>query len=124
MIGGLTIILICQLIGELIATLLQLPVPGPVMGMILLFVGCLIRDQEPPENLQTAADGLLKYLALMFVPAGTGIVAYLTLIQAEWVPITVSLIGSTVITLAVTGAVLQWLGRRKRARQAKKAAQR
>lgn len=124
MIGGLTIILICQLIGEFIATLLQLPVPGPVVGMILLFGGLLIRDQEPPENLQTAADGLLKYLALMFVPAGTGIVAYLALIQTEWLPITVSLIGSTLVTLAVTGAVMQWLGRRRRARQAKDAAHR
>ncbi len=127
MIGGLAILLICQLIGELIAALLQLPVPGPVIGMLLLFCGLLVRGGRqkgfraaPAKTLDTAADGLLKHLGLMFVPAGTGIVVYLALIRDEWPAITVALVGSTVITLGVTAILMQALMRRNQRTATKK----
>ncbi|MBN1247305.1 MAG: CidA/LrgA family protein [Anaerolineae bacterium] len=134
MIGGLAVLLVCQLIGELLAALLQLPIPGPVIGMILLFCGLLARDwslrsggsrrenrrhrdtdgnlrgpMPVPQGLESAAQGLLRYLALLFVPAGTGIIAYLALIREEWLAITIALIGSTILTLAVTGGLMQAL---------------
>lgn len=62
-----------------------------------------------PQGLESAAQGLLRYLALLFVPAGTGIIAYLALIREEWLAITIALIGSTILTLAVTGGLMQAL---------------
>ena len=55
MIGGLTILLMCQLAGEVLARALRLPVPG--LGMLLLFVGLAVRWREP-DGLATAADGI------------------------------------------------------------------
>jgi holin-like protein len=125
MISGLVILFVCQLLGEGIAILLNLPIPGPVIGMILLFAGLLVTDQSPetyPDKLRSdndqvsttrfpglekAAQGILEYLALMFVPAGTGIITYMSLIQAEGLALTLTLIISTALTLVVTGGVLQ-----------------
>lgn len=112
MLGGLTLLLLYQLAGEVIVRLLGLPVPGPVIGMILLFLTLVIHGKTPP-SLAAASGGLLKHLALMFVPAGSGIVAYVTLIRQEWLPITVALIGSTLITIAVTALTLQALVRQQ-----------
>jgi len=106
MIGGLATLLLFQLLGEAIVIVLQLPVPGPVVGMLLLFLALLVRGRVPKE-LESTSKGLLNHLALMFVPAGTGVVAYLALLRQEWLPITVALIGSTVMTIAVTALTLQ-----------------
>lgn len=110
MITGLMILLGFQLAGEVIAQLTGWPIPGPVIGMILLFVTLLIRG-EAPEGLQQTARGLLKHLSLFFVPAGAGVVTYLTLIQREWLPLSAALVGSTVLAMAVTALTMQALVR-------------
>ncbi len=128
MIGGLTILLLFQLAGEFIATCFALPIPGPVIGMGLLFAALLVRGKltrppdeasvnRAPSDLERAAQALLDHLSLLFVPAGCGIVSYYALIQQEWLPITVSLIGSTVIAIAVTALVMQVLLRRRSTRR-------
>ncbi|MGC9349193.1 MAG: CidA/LrgA family protein [Anaerolineae bacterium] len=111
MIGGLALLLLFQLAGEILVRLLELPVPGPVAGMILLFLA-LMAWGKAPDGLEAAAGGLLEHLALMFVPAGSGIVAYIALIRREWLPITVALIASTLIAIAVTALTMQYLVKR------------
>lgn len=110
MLGFLTLLLCCQLAGELIVLLSGLPLPGPVLGMAILFVGLLVRGGVP-EGLQSLAGGLLRHLSLLFVPAGIGVMLHLGLIADEWLPISVSLVFSTAITVAVTAAVMVGLQR-------------
>ena len=110
MLIALTQLLFCQLMGEVIARAFDLAIPGPVIGMSLLLVALLYR-QSIPEHLETTAEGILSHLSLLFVPAGVGVVAHLTVLGNEWQAIIGSLIGSTVITVLVTGWVLQWLHR-------------
>src|SRR5215211_5733539 len=74
MLAAFTLILVCQIAGEALVRGAGLPLPGPVIGMLLLFL--LMRLPLPPE-LNDAADVLLKYLALLFVPAGVGAVQHL-----------------------------------------------
>ncbi|MGC9523606.1 MAG: CidA/LrgA family protein [Anaerolineae bacterium] len=112
MIGGLVALLLFQLAGEIVAAALELPVPGPVIGMVLLFVVLLVRG-ETPESWEKAAQGLLKHLSLMFVPAGSGIVTYLALLRQELLPITAALVGSTLITIIVTALTMRFLSRRE-----------
>ena len=107
----ITLLLLCQLLGEAAVRLIDLPIPGPVVGMALLFVGLLIRGGEPPEALGQVAGGLLNNLALLFVPAGVGVMLHLELVQAEWVPILGALIGSAVVTVAVTATILSLTAR-------------
>ena len=119
MIGGLAALLLFQLFGEVIVIILRLP--GPVVGMVLLFLDLLWRGRVP-QDLESTARGMLNHLALMFVPAGTGVVVYLSLLRQEWLPITVALIGSTVLTIAVTALTLQTVSRRRSHAQDRKGA--
>ena len=68
----LTLIFCCQLAGELLVAAAGLAVPGPVIGMLLLFVGLLVHGSVP-ENLASVGDSLLTHLSLLFIPAGVGI---------------------------------------------------
>lgn len=114
MLGYLTLFLVCQLIGESLAVVLAIPLPGPVIGMAILFVTLLVADavkaHRVVDGTTAAASALLGHLSLLFVPAGVGVVVHLALIQEEWLPITLALIGSAVLTTLVTGWVMQRLG--------------
>lgn len=104
----ITLLLGCQLAGEVLRLALGLPVPGPVIGMALLFAGLLVRGRLP-DGLGWTAAGLLQHLALLFVPAGVGVMTHLGLLAQEWKPIVAALLGSTILAIAVTGLVLRWL---------------
>ena len=112
MIESLALILVCQLAGEVLVRLTHLPVPGPVIGMGLLFAGLVIR-KGAPEKVEKTADTLLSHLALLFVPAGVGIMQHLDLILSQWKPILVALIGSTALTIGVTAWLMQRLAKRE-----------
>ena len=110
MLHGFALLLVFQLVGEFLSRVLQLPIPGPVLGMMLLF-SALIWLGRVPKGLRVAGEGLLAYLALLFVPAGVGLMAHLHLIGQDWFAILVGLLVSTMLTLGVTGWVLQLLRR-------------
>lgn len=111
MLNYLTLILCCQLAGELAITALNIPVPGPVVGMVLLFVFLLLRGQVP-DDLGRTADALLGNLSLLFVPAGVGVMLHFRLLGDDLVAIGVALVLSTVATIAVTALLMSWLVRR------------
>ncbi len=106
-----TLILVCQLAGELFVTLLGLPFPGPVAGMALLFAMLVLRGSVP-EDLGKTGDMLLSNLSLLFVPAGVGIMAHFALLHDDWPAISVALVVSTLATIAVTATLMTWLRRK------------
>jgi holin-like protein len=117
MLAGLTWLLVFQSAGELIARLLHLPVPGPVIGMILLFIALRIRHGIPPV-LDLTAGHLQKHLSLLFVPAGVGVITYGTLLAREWGAIALALVASTILSIAATALGMTWLVQRgRRARE-------
>ncbi|MDH4189017.1 MAG: CidA/LrgA family protein [Betaproteobacteria bacterium] len=110
MLGALTLLLVYQLIGEVIVLAAGLPVPGPVVGMALLFATLAVRG-EAPAWLREACQQLLAQLSLLFVPAGVGVMLHFKRLGAEWFPIALALVASTVIAIGVTALVMQWLRR-------------
>lgn len=106
MLSALTQLLIFQLIGEVLARSLGWPIPGPVIGMLLLFLTLTLRGGPDPE-LQQTGQGLLQHLSLLFVPAGTGIMVHLNRVGDEWLPLILSLLISTAASLAVTALVMR-----------------
>jgi len=108
MIAALTVLLVYQLVGEIAVIALHLPIPGPVAGMAMLFVSLILRGGVS-EDLRDTSGGLLRHLSLLFVPAGVGVMAHLNRIADEWLPITVSLVASTLLTIAVTALVMRSL---------------
>lgn len=108
MLNSLTLILCCQLAGEFTVKATGITAPGPVIGMILLLIILLLKKSVQNE-LETTANSLLNNLSLMFVPAGVGLMLHFQLIGKEWLPITISLIISTILTIAITGLMMVWL---------------
>ncbi len=112
MLRGLAVLLVFQLAGEVLAHLLDLPVPGPGVGMVLL-LGALELGLPQRDGLRVASGGLLAVLSLLFVPAGVGIVQHLPRLAAEWPALGAALLVSTAATLGVTG----WVAARLLARR-------
>ncbi|GAB2873019.1 CidA/LrgA family protein [Nocardioides pacificus] len=117
MLVGLTWLLVCQLVGELVVRLSGLPVPGPVVGMVLLFVALQAHAPGPEHAIFRASDRLLRHLQLLFIPAGVGVITALSRFADDALPITVGLVGSWLLGLVVVGGLvevlLRWRGRRQ-----------
>lgn len=105
------ILLAFQLLGETVSYLLRLPVPGPVIGMVLLFIWLMVDDRLLPV-IQGTTTEMLKHLSLLFVPAGVGIMVHAQRIGGEWLAIGVALVISTWLAIATTALVTRALMRR------------
>jgi putative effector of murein hydrolase LrgA (UPF0299 family) len=112
MIASLSLILLCQLAGEAFVRGLGLPMPGPVVGLMILLVLLLARDRFAvlargplqDDGVESASRGLLANLSLLFVPAGVGVVQKLDLIVDHGIAFLGVLVISVLITLLVTVA--------------------
>jgi len=110
MIASLSLILLCQLAGEIIVRGLVLPMPGPVLGLLFLLLLLLARDRfsilaRGPltgDGVESASRGLLANLSLLFVPAGVGVVQKLDLIAVHGIAIVAVLAISVLVTLLMT----------------------
>lgn len=102
--AGVTWLLVFQSLGEALVRLAGLPFPGPVAGMALLAAALLVRGSVP-EALNAASEGLARHLSLLFVPAGVGVMLHVQALAAEWLPIVVALVASTVVAIAVSAVV-------------------
>lgn len=105
------VLLTCQLVGEVITRLLHLPIPGPVLGMVILFCGLLVRGHVP-QDMGAVTGELLQNLSLLFVPAGVGVMLHASRLADEGAALAVALVASTVLALAAAGLTFQWLVRR------------
>jgi holin-like protein len=112
MIASLSLILLCQLAGEVFVRGLALPMPGPVIGLMLLLVLLVARDRfavlaRGPlqgDGVESASRGLLANLSLLFVPAGVGVVQKLDLVAEHGIAFLGVLAVSVLVTLLVTVA--------------------
>lgn len=99
-----------QLMGEVIARIFGLPLPGPVIGMILLAVLLLTRPKVG-EKIKDTASHVLSYLSLLYVPAGVGIVQYLDQLSDIGFALAVALIGSTILAIAAGSLTFKYVNR-------------
>jgi holin-like protein len=104
---GLALLLLCQSAGELLARGLHLPLPGPVLGLLLLWALLTVPAVRTP--VAAVAEPLLAHLSLLFVPVGVGVVAHLGLVAQYGGRIVLTLVLSTVIGMVVTALVLRAL---------------
>lgn len=113
MIPALCILLSLQLIGEVVTRGLGLPLPGPVLGLLLLVLGCVLRPSLA-QMLRPVTSTILGNLSLFFVPAGVGVVAHLQQFRQDGFAIAIALTVSTALAIAagalVFKAVARWSG--------------
>jgi holin-like protein len=114
-----------QLAGEVLVRLLQVPIPGPIVGLLLLFAFLRARlalDFRDANAIETTAvaqvtDPMLRNLAILFVPSGVGVLQYANLFLHHGPAVVIVLVTSTLATLCVTALVFaaaQPLARRLR----------
>lgn len=104
---GLAVLLLLQALGETLAHALSLPLPGPVIGMILLLPALQVAPLREP--VRAAAEVLLASLSLLFVPVGVGVFTHLDLISRYGTRLLLVIVVSTWIGMAVTALVLRAL---------------
>ena len=104
---GLGWLLVLQSMGELLSRGLSLPLPGPVVGMMLLLVA--LRWAVVREPVSACADYLLSHLSLLFVPVGVGVMTHLSIVSEYGGRMLLVLVVSTLIGLAVTALLLNYL---------------
>jgi holin-like protein len=103
-----------QGIGELLARVMRVPVPGPVIGMVLL-AALLAASPSTARTLEGPALGLLNHLSLLFIPAGVGVVVLASTLKGQMLAILLAIAISTAVSVVVTGVVTcALLERRKR----------
>lgn len=104
---GITWLLLLQSLGEVISRSLHLPLPGPVVGMLLLLFA--LRWPAVSSSVQAVAEFLLQHLSLLFVPVGVGVMTHLDVVGTYGVRMAVVIVLSTWVSLGVTAWVLRAL---------------
>ena len=113
MLAAVTTLLLFQLAGEVLVHFFALPVPGPVVGLLLLFLSLWARGSIP-EELHATANTVLQHLSLLFVPAGVGVMVHVARVSGEIVSIVVAVLGSTALAIGAAALTMQALMKRDR----------
>jgi len=101
------------LMGNSIARLLHLPIPGSIIGLVLLLL-LLQFHIIKLEWIELGAALLLSELLLFFIPSAIGVIDYDALFGVQGMKVVLVIVGSAIIVMFVTGYTAQWLERRKK----------
>jgi holin-like protein len=99
----------CLIIGDVINRLTGLPLPGGVIGLVVL-LAILIWRGGPDQELKETSHFLLQNMTVLFIPASVGLITQLPALKQDALPIGVAIVISTVLGMAVTAAIMHWLG--------------
>jgi holin-like protein len=105
-VNGLTLLLVYQLIGEVLSRLLQIPIPGPVLGMLLLFFS-LFFFKKTKRTVSESSSAILSHLSLLFIPAGVGLMTHFSRLEHQWLPISIALFLGAIISFVATAWLMQ-----------------
>lgn len=95
-------------IGNVISNAFDLPVPGPIIGMLLLFLALQFKLLEF-KNVDAAGSFLINNMTILFLPAGVGIMAKWGLISHFWLQILLIVVVALIINLFVLGKLVEWI---------------
>ncbi len=108
MINALVVLLGLQLMGEVVVNLADLPIPGPVLGGGALAAFLVVRGKVGAE-LSSTAHVILRNLSLLFVPAAVGVIEYRDVFVAYGLPLVVTILLSTMLSMAAAALVFRWV---------------
>ena len=115
LINGLLVLLVCQCAGEAIKAYFGLSLPGPVLGMFILFIG-LVLYQDIPEAVAKSSRTLIPMLGLMFLPAATGLFFLGAKYADQWPGIIAAVVIGSLLSLIFNGLLMTFLARKRRAK--------
>ncbi|NLK93684.1 MAG: CidA/LrgA family protein [Clostridiales bacterium] len=107
------IILGIYLVGEFLSKFFSLPIPGNILGMIILLI-LLCCKIIKLEQIETISNFFLDHLSFFFIPAGVGLLASAGIIKDIWYKLIIVCIVTTIIVIASTGITVQFVSKKVR----------
>jgi holin-like protein len=107
------IIFLASFLGELLYTSLDLPIPGNILGMLLLLL-FLLTGLLKLSMIEDVSNFMLKHLPFFFIPAAVGLITSFSLLEGKWTALVFIVVISTFIVAAVTGITTQVLIKRRK----------
>ena len=101
------IILVINFAGVIIQNIFNLPLPGTILGMLILFV-LLWTKVLKVESIEKICDFLILNMIIFFLPPAVELLEYMTLLKTGFFKIIILLIVTTVITMIVTGKTVDF----------------
>lgn len=101
------ILFIFSIAGEAIKQLAHLPIPGSIVGILLLFLALKI-GWIKPEDIHDVCQFLLDNLTILFVPAGVALMNYYDAIKNVWPILLLTVIFCSIMTMVSIGWITQW----------------
>lgn len=108
MLSGIVTLFSFTVIGNVINDALSLPIPGSVIGLVLLVIYLQISGTDS-ESLNTVSQLCIRYLGVLFIPGCVGVFFLGDLLAQQWLPITLAILVATPISLVATALLVQWL---------------
>lgn len=108
---ALAVLFLMQIAGEALARLTGLPLPGPLIGMLLM-LAALMAYGRVPAGLRDACHHMLKHLMLLFIPAVAGVMGYFGTLEREWIPFLLACVAGVALTIVVTALTFRWMLKR------------
>ena len=100
------------LLGVLITDITGVPIPGNVIGMVILFLLLYLKVIKV-EQISTISNFFLEHLAFFFIPAGVGLISSFSVIKNIWLQLLIVCFATTAITMICTGLVVQKIANKK-----------
>ncbi|EPF15858.1 MULTISPECIES: CidA/LrgA family protein [Cedecea] len=94
------LIYLCLYAGIFVASLLPIVIPGSIIGMLILFV-LLSLQILPAKWVKPSCHLMIRYMALLFVPIGVGVMQYYDVLKAQFGPVVISCLISTLVVLVI-----------------------
>jgi|LGVF01.1.fsa_nt_gb holin-like protein len=111
-IGQLAIILAIYLSGLLIENLFSLPIPGSIIGLIIMLILLHLKIVKV-ENIKQVSDFFLNNMMFFFIPATVSIMVTYQILEGVLIEVTALIILSTLITISITALVVQYIAKLK-----------
>ena len=92
--------------GELLSYVTKIPVPGSILGMLLIVLALEFKMLKP-TSVELVSNFLLNNMAMFFIPAGVGIMCHFKILKQEWLPISVAIVVSALLVLTVVGKLME-----------------
>ncbi|RCU50858.1 MULTISPECIES: CidA/LrgA family protein [Corallincola] len=111
-VSSVLILLLCLFVGQLAAKYSGGVLPGSIVGMIFLAL-LLSLGLVKLHWVEAGANFLIRWMALLFVPIGVGLIDNLELLANSLVAILLTCLLGTVLIMALAGWLFQALERRQ-----------
>lgn len=108
MLQGIITLVSLQLLGEIVSHYLAIPIPGAIIGMVLLLIYLMVKGYVSTELSETSGK-LFPYLPLLLIPASVGVIQYGELLEKEGIAVLAALVISLVISFIATPFIFKGL---------------